>query len=93
MNEKRRRSLVKAVTYRALATIATFSIALAFTGNVELATSIGLVDTVVKFLLFYVNERIWLRSRWGYQSQATALQTVEQPASVQNTNHYESPLG
>lgn len=65
--EQKRRSLIKAITYRIAATIATFSIALTFTGNIELATTIGLLDAVVKFLLFYINERIWIRTNWGYQ--------------------------
>jgi len=67
MKEKKRRSIIKAITYRASATVATFSIALFFTGNIELATSIGLIDTTVKFVLYYINERIWIRTQWGYQ--------------------------
>lgn len=65
--EQKRRSLIKGITYRIAATIATFSIALTFTGNIELATTIGFFDAVVKFLLFYINERIWIRTNWGYQ--------------------------
>lgn len=66
IKEQKRRTVTKAVSYRAGATIATFSIALIFTGNLELATTIGLTDTVVKFMLFYVNERIWIKINWGY---------------------------
>lgn len=64
--EQKRRSLVKALTYRVGATIATFSITLAFTGNIKLASTIGFLDGIVKFLLFYINERIWIRTNWGY---------------------------
>lgn len=68
MKEQKRRSLIKAVTYRIAATLATFLIALVFTGDMELATTIGLIDSIVKFILFYVNERIWIKTNWGYQA-------------------------
>lgn len=64
--EQKRRSFVKAISYRFGATLATFSVAFLFTGNIELATSIGLVDTIVKFILFYINERFWMTIKWGY---------------------------
>ena len=64
--ETRKRSIVKAVTYRSLATIATFTLAFAFTGSIEIATSIGLLDFVVKFAIYFINERLWNLTSWGY---------------------------
>jgi len=64
--ETRKRSIVKAVTYRSLATVATFSLAFAFTGSIEIATSIGLLDFVIKFAIYFVNERLWNLTSWGY---------------------------
>ena len=64
--ETRKRSIIKAVTYRSLATIATFTLAFAFTGSVEIATSIGLLDFVVKFAIYFINERLWNLTSWGY---------------------------
>lgn len=69
MKEKKRRSVIKAVTYRASATIATFSLAYIFTGSLEIATQIGFLDFFVKFLIYYLNERIWSKTSWGYQSK------------------------
>ena len=68
MKEQKRRSILKAVTYRTLATFATFLVAYTFTGSLELATSIGLIDSGIKFVLYYLNERVWLRTNWGYQT-------------------------
>lgn len=79
MKEKKSRSLSKAVTYRVLATIATVFIAYFFTHNLELATSIGLIDTVIKLLLFYINERVWTRLKWGYQEVTYAKTTKNNP--------------
>lgn len=67
MKETKQRSVTKAVTYRLLATVATFTLALAFTGSLEIATSIGLLDFVVKFSIYYFNERFWNLIAWGYK--------------------------
>jgi len=66
--EQKRRSIVKALTYRLGATMATFLITFTFTGNLKLATTIGCLDALVKFILFYINERLWMRTTWGYPS-------------------------
>lgn len=71
--EQKRRSITKALTYRLGATIATFSIAFIFTGNIKLASTIGFFDAIVKFLLFYINERIWIRTNWGYQVKHSSI--------------------
>jgi len=80
MKETKARSIVKAVTYRFSATIATLSVAYFFIGDVAIATQIGLLDTVVKFLLYYINERIWNNLDWGYQ-------TVFPNQEIQNQGH------
>jgi len=66
MKESKRRSLIKALTYRALATIATFSVALVFTGNMGASIQIGMADFVIKMTLFFVNDRVWNSIQWGY---------------------------
>lgn len=67
LRERKGRSLLKAITYRFSATLTTFSLAYIFTGNIELASQIGLLDFVIKFLIYYINERLWSKSRWGYR--------------------------
>jgi uncharacterized membrane protein len=69
IKEKKRRSVFKAVTYRVSATFATFGLAYAFTGSLEIASQIGLLDFIVKFIIYYLNERIWNKTTWGYHSR------------------------
>lgn len=71
MKETKKRSITKAVTYRLAATVATFTLALIFTGSIEIATTIGLLDFVVKFTIYYLNERLWTLVSWGYQKEKT----------------------
>lgn len=62
-----RRSLVKATSYRLVATSLVFVIAFAVTGSVAPAAKIGLVAAVGKTGLYYAWERLWNRISWGIQ--------------------------
>lgn len=59
MKETKRRSLIEALTYRALATVATFSVALVLTGNIDASIKIGIANFVIKMALFFINDRVW----------------------------------
>jgi uncharacterized membrane protein len=59
------RSIIKALSWRAIATIITCLVALTLTGSLELAAQIGIFDTVVKIGVFYFHERMWNRLDFG----------------------------
>lgn len=63
--EKRRRTLVKAASYRVFATMTVFLVSFAYTGNFASAASIGLTAAVAKTALYYVWERLWSNITWG----------------------------
>jgi uncharacterized membrane protein len=63
--ETRKRSIVKALSWRVLAGIITSCVALAMTGQLEFAAKIGLIDTLVKLLIYFLHERIWNRINYG----------------------------
>lgn len=67
MKSTRTRSLVKAVLYRFVGTLATFLIALLFTGEVVIAGGIAGVELASKILLYYFYERAWNLVSWGRQ--------------------------
>ena len=77
MKEKKRRSVIKAVTYRTSATVATFTLAYIFTGSLEIASQIGFLDFFVKFLIYYINERVWSKTTWGYQSKTNKIKNSD----------------
>ena len=60
-----KRSITKALTWRALASLATFIISYIVTGNIAAATGIASVQVVVNLILYYVHERIWNKIDWG----------------------------
>lgn len=66
--DSNKRSIAKALTWRVLASFATFIISYALTGDITAATSIASVQIVVNLILYYIHERIWAKSHWGIDS-------------------------
>ena len=65
MSDSRRRSVVKSLSWRTVATLTTMLIVLLFTGEIELAVAIGGVEVVAKLVIFYLHERLWQKAGWG----------------------------
>ena len=63
--ESRKRSMVKSLSWRILAGIITACVALVMTGQLEFAAKIGLADTTVKLLIYFLHERIWNKISYG----------------------------
>ena len=59
------RSILKAATWRAGGLAVTFVVAWMVTRKAAVAASIGLADTALKLVAYYVHERIWLKIRFG----------------------------
>ncbi|MFQ5868034.1 MAG: DUF2061 domain-containing protein [bacterium] len=59
------RSIIKAISWRIFATIATILIVFAFTHKIILSLGVGAVGVVVKLILYYFHERIWTFIRFG----------------------------
>jgi adenylylsulfate kinase len=59
--ESHARSLLKAISWRALGTIDTFVLSWIITGRVDLAAAIGGVEIITKTALFYLHERAWTK--------------------------------
>ena len=57
--ESHLRSLIKALSWRVLATTTTGIIAYAITGEIEAALLIGGIEFVSKFFIYYAHERAW----------------------------------
>jgi uncharacterized membrane protein len=60
-----KRSIAKSISWRILAGIITACVALFMTGQLAFAAKIGLADTTVKLLIYFVHERIWNRINYG----------------------------
>jgi uncharacterized membrane protein len=63
--ESTRRTFVKAISWRILATAITMLIAYMITGETTFALKIGGLDTIIKFAAYFGHERAWLRISYG----------------------------
>ncbi|RAP30823.1 hypothetical protein DID78_02090 [Candidatus Marinamargulisbacteria bacterium SCGC AG-343-D04] len=65
MPEKRRRSVVKAISWRVTASVTTMVISYFITGSLDIAFKIGIIESAMKIYLFYLHERIWAKLKFG----------------------------
>ncbi|MGW8312847.1 MAG: adenylyl-sulfate kinase [Desulfuromonadales bacterium] len=63
--ETKRRSILKAISWRTWATITTALIVFIFTGRFALAITIGLLEVFAKMALYFLHERFWQKIRYG----------------------------
>jgi len=64
------RSILKAATWRLGGFVVTVLVAWTVTRKVGIAASIGLADTALKLVAYYVHERLWLKVRFGMLRRA-----------------------
>jgi adenylylsulfate kinase len=65
MVESYKRSIIKSVCWRIVATLTTVLIVYIFTHRVVLALEVGLFELIAKIVFYYFHERLWARIKWG----------------------------
>lgn len=63
--ERKRRSVVKAISWRTLGTLDTILISWVVIGNLNFAVTIGGVELFTKMALYFFHERAWNRISFG----------------------------
>ncbi|MFH1742502.1 MAG: DUF2061 domain-containing protein [bacterium] len=63
--ETHRRSLMKSLSWRVVATVVTACAAWFITGEQESAAKIAALDTLAKIGIYYAHERFWIRIPFG----------------------------
>ena len=62
-----KRSLVKAITYRAVIIVLDFSVIYLLTGRVDVALGFMVISNIYTTVAYFVHERIWNKIRWGIE--------------------------
>ena len=65
MPDNHKRSIVKAISWRATGTVDTIIVSFLVTGRIKLAVSIGCVELFTKIGLYYLHERVWNKLQFG----------------------------
>lgn len=63
--ETKKRSILKAFSWRTWATITTAIIVFAFTGEFALAITVGFIEVFAKMALYFFHERLWQKISFG----------------------------
>ena len=67
--DKPSRSIIKSISYRIVGTLLTFITSWVLTGNLFVSVTIGVVDTIVKLVAFFLHERAWEYIKYGRQCE------------------------
>ncbi len=67
----RRRSIVKAITYRAIIVCLDFIVIYLLTRKLEMAVGFMVVSNIYTTLGYFLHERIWAHIRWGMRADLT----------------------
>ena len=61
----RTRSILKTISWRVVGTLDTIALGWVITGDPTVGLKVGGLELITKFILYYIHERIWLRSKYG----------------------------
>jgi len=63
------KSIIKTITWRIIASVTTFILAMLFFGDdpqaAQKATGVAVAESLIKMLLYFFHERAWAQLRWG----------------------------
>jgi uncharacterized membrane protein len=65
----RKRSIVKAITYRGIVVCLDFLVIYLLTGKVVTAAAFMIVSNVYTTVAYFLHERVWAGIKWGLESQ------------------------
>ena len=60
-----RKSLLKTLSWRVIATLITMFVVYILTGEALLSFGIGIMDMLLKVVIYYLHERAWTKVQWG----------------------------
>jgi uncharacterized membrane protein len=69
LRASRRRSLTKAITYRAIIVCLDFIAVYLLTGKVATATTFMIVSNIYTSVGYFPHERIWANIKWGMEAE------------------------
>ena len=86
------RSIAKAISYRTCAALATTTIVFVFTRRIALSIGVGLVESVVKIICYYLHERVWSFINVGKVEHPLSSLRVKRPLDQKDMEIIEVKL-
>lgn len=86
------RSILKALSWRFIATVTTMLIIFALTGKLILALGAGAIEVVAKLILYYAHERVWTFLGVGRKEHPLASLPVERALEEKDMEEIKNKL-
>ena len=86
------RSIMKAVSYRLLAAIATGTIAFVFTRRLDISLGIASVEALAKIICYYIHERFWSFVKFGQQKHPLSSLPINRPLEEKDMEEIKKKL-
>ncbi len=94
--EKHSRTVVKAVSWRVIATITTMTLVYVFTREWVVSVGVGITEVIAKILFYYLHERAWDKIAWGKKKHPLSSLHVQrelEPDDMDKLKNYLKDLG
>ena len=92
MVEAHRRSVVKAISWRFIATLITMAIVFLITRKEILMLEVGILDMVAKMMFYYLHERVWGKIKWGKVTHPLEALGVKRELSPEDLEKVKAQL-
>ena len=82
VHEEHKRSALKAISWRIIATSTGMSLVYFFTGRWELMAGFGIGDVVLKLLFYFLHERVWNMTEYGRSLGGKVTSAMRSPPVI-----------
>lgn len=82
VREEHKRSVLKAISWRIIATSTTMSLVYILTGQLELTAGIGIGEVVLKMIFYFLHERGWNIIAFGRSLRGTIESVMRSPPII-----------
>ena len=79
MYEENRRSALKAISWRVVATSTTMILVYVFTGEIETMAEVGFFDVALKMFFYFTHERAWNKVEYGKKITRPCVSAIRSP--------------
>jgi len=79
VREEHKRSALKAISWRIIATSTTMSLVYILTGQLELTAGVGIGELALKMIFYFLHERGWNRVTFGRSLRGTIKSVMRSP--------------
>jgi uncharacterized membrane protein len=90
--EKHSRTVIKAISWRVVATLTTMTAVYIFTKEPMISLGVGVVEVIAKITFYYLHERIWHKIPWGKEEHPLSIFPIKGDITPEDMEKIRSQL-